>query len=103
TSAVEPDLQVPAGEMDDDLAVAVRRSRDRHGARTRRTRLPHAPFPDARGDPAGPIDTCDLDVRACGKARIRLERRPDRGQVSRVAHDHGVWVADVDRNEADAV
>ena len=66
--ALDADVEVAAGEVDDDLAVAVRRRRDRDGARSRRARLPHAALPDARGDLAGRVDARDLDVRPLGES-----------------------------------
>ena len=91
-------MQVAAGEGDDDVSLAVRRSRDGHGARSRRARLPHAALPHARRHAARRVDARDLHVRALRKPRVRLEHRPDARQLVGIADDDRVRVADVDRD-----
>src|SRR5439155_14989672 len=54
-----------------------------------------AALPYARGNLARPVDACDLDVRAIGEPRMRLEQRTDELDVVGVADDDRVWIADV--------
>src|SRR4051794_3974141 len=99
----EAHLQVAAGEVDEHLALVVRRRGHRHGARARRTRLSDAALPDACGHLARAVDARDLHVGAAGKAPMRLEERAEPCDVNRVADHDGVRIADRDRRQLDPV
>ena len=85
--------------MDEHLAVVMCGRGDRDGARARRGGLPHAALPDPGRDLARPVDARDLDVRALGKALMRLEEGTKLGNPIRVADNDRVRVPDRDRSQ----
>jgi hypothetical protein len=87
--------------VDQDLAVAVRRGGDRDRTRAGGRRLPHAALPDPRRDLAVALDADDLDVRALGEPRVRLEERSDADDLGGIAADDGVRVPDRHADELD--
>src|SRR3954471_18519389 len=101
-SLVEPHQEVAAGERDNHLALAMRRRRDRNGARPGRACLTHSTFPQARRHAYRPIDASDLHVRPSGKTWVRLEQRPDQRQIARIAEDDRVRVTYIDRRHLES-
>ena len=91
-----PGKRIVAGETPSAAATATALEPDDavSPAPRSQTRASTTPSPSAAGD---------LHVRPVGEARVRLEQRADPRQVGRVAVDDRVRVADVDRDEPDAL
>jgi hypothetical protein len=89
--------------MHDNLALGMRRGRDRDRARPRSRRLPHAALPDPSGDLSGPLDADDLNVRPLWEAGMSLEERAELADPLRIADHDCVRVADRDGSQLDAV
>src|SRR5207344_1235138 len=101
-AALEANVEVASGKVDEHVTVSVRRGRHCDRTRARRLGLPHPSFPDSCRHLARAVDARDLDVRAVREPIVRLQQRPEARYVRRIPDHDRVWVPDRDRDEDDA-